>query len=42
MSSPNLSRPREVFPRLDAVTLHAMSIERINRKETILPAAKAR
>jgi uncharacterized protein len=36
------SRPKDLFPQLDAVTLYAMSIERITGKETVLPAPEAR
>lgn len=36
------SRPKDFFPRLDAITLYAMSLDRIVGKETALPAAEAR
>jgi uncharacterized protein len=36
------SRPKDFFPRLDAITLYAMALERVVGKETALPAPDAR
>ena len=36
------SRPKDFFPRLEAITLCAMALERVVGKETALPAPAAR
>jgi nitroimidazol reductase NimA-like FMN-containing flavoprotein (pyridoxamine 5'-phosphate oxidase superfamily) len=38
---PAWDRPRDTFPRLDGVTVYAISIERMTGKETPLPAPEA-
>ena len=35
-------RPKDVFPRLDQITLYAITMERVTGKETPLPAASER
>jgi hypothetical protein len=35
----DVGRPKGFYPRLDAVTVYAITIERITGKETLLPAA---
>jgi nitroimidazol reductase NimA-like FMN-containing flavoprotein (pyridoxamine 5'-phosphate oxidase superfamily) len=35
-------RPKDFFPRLDAITLYSMVLERVTGKETVLPAVEAR
>jgi len=37
-SSPDASRPKNFFPRLDDTTVYAMTLERITGKDTALPA----
>lgn len=34
------ARPRDFFPRLDAVTVYRIAVERLCGKETLLPAAE--
>ncbi|MDE2363059.1 MAG: pyridoxamine 5'-phosphate oxidase family protein [Hyphomicrobiales bacterium] len=34
---PDTGRPKGFFPRIDAITVYAMTIERMTAKETILP-----
>lgn len=38
-AKPEWPRPKDFFPRLDQITVYAMSIERLTGKETPLPAA---
>ena len=35
-------RPKEFFPRLDAVTVYAITVERLTGKETVLPGVAER
>jgi hypothetical protein len=35
---PQRTRPQGFFPRLDQVTVYAMTIERMTGKKTVLPA----
>ncbi len=35
---PDTNRPKGFFPRLDAITVYALSIERMTAKEMVLPA----
>ena len=35
------TRPRSFYPRLDCVTVYALSVERITGKEQVLPSTKA-
>lgn len=35
---PEWDRPKGVFPRLDRITVYAVTLERLGGKETALPA----